>query len=330
MNKKIGFLCILVFALCFGVSGLSETKEVFASVDEKEIIKLSDKVYPYLSFEGYTDAEIKVMTILESAKAKKVVDMEEIDPDNENYNEVDLKEYEKASKKLFGKVIPLGLKGKIEGKFQSYYDKKTKTIYQAVFYDPGDVTIKRNKRTVKKLTNNTFVVENLDSSYHPLSLDKRPTKKMEVFIKKTKKGYLISDIKLTNISDDTVKLGEEDVKNQIKNIKKWFAKQPKDVVRKDFKKDDCSYTTLRHKHNIVFIYEKYGVEEKRYYYKDGIPVRVMESENGKVVYQYDLTLDKNGNRLLNGKEEFDDDWEEAIALFAGADNAYYWIEKWEK
>lgn len=50
----------------------------------------------------------------------------------------------------------------------------------------------------------------------------------------------------------------------------------------------------------------------------------------KVVYQYDLTLDKDENYLLNGKKEFDDNWEKAVELFTGADNAYYLVESWEK
>lgn len=327
--RKIGLGALL---LVFGVGILGGIFKENATAKENydAVIRLSDKVLPDFSFANSTEDEIKVMTILNSAKAKKRIDYMDIIPGEEQYHEFDLKEYEKESKKLFGKILPHGLREKLEGGFQTYYDKLTKTIYQEAFYDPGDITIKRNKRIVKKGKKNSYVVENWDSYFYPLSMDKKPTKKMEVFIKKTKKGYVISDIKLSDLSEKVVKISEKDVKKQIKNIKKWFLKQPKNVIKKSFKKEGSSYIILKHQHDIIFIYEKDQATERRYYYKDGIPIRVMYSEDGKLLHSYDLSYDKTGEYLVNGKHELGDDSELIGGYFVGADQTYNQIETWMK
>lgn len=325
---KRGFLKwifgIVFFGMIIGILG----EKVSAKENYDAIFKLSEKVLPDFSFANSTDDEIKVMTILHSAKAKKRIGYADIIPGEEQYHEFDLKEYEKTSKKLFGKIIPHGLREKLEGGFQTYYDKATKTIYQEVFYDPGDLTIKRNKRIVKKRKKDLYVVENWDSYFYPLSMDKKPTKKMEVFIKKTKKGYVISDIKLSDLPEKVVKISSKDVKNQIKNIKKWFLKQPKNVLKKSFKKEGGSYIVLKHQQDIIFIYEKYGTIERRYYYKDGVPIRIMESEDGELLYTYDLSFDSKGEYLVNGKHEMEGDQESVMRFFVTADQTYNIVDLW--
>lgn len=325
--KSKAIFCVLITALLLGIHLFFDVDTLFAKDNSKEIIKLSDKVLPDFSFANSTDDEIKVMTILHHAKAKKRIPYEDILPGEEQYHEIDLKEYEKTSKKLFGKVIPHGLRDKLEGGFQTYYDKATKTIYQEVFYDPGDVTIKRNKRILKKLKKGSYVVENWDSFYYPLFLEKKPTKKMQVFIKKVGKKYIITDLKLSDLPEKVLKLSTADVKKQIANIKKWFVKQPKNVVRKDFKKDGNSYSVLMQDNDIIFIYEKEGAIERRYYYKEGVPVRIMHTEDGDLFYTYDLSYDKKGY-LVNGKREIEGHPESVMGFFATADYTYNKVDAW--
>lgn len=326
--KKRSIFVFLMALFYLGVTAKVFEIKLHAKEVEKEVLRLSEKVLPDFSFANSTDDEIKVMTILHSAKAKKRVDMAEVHPDEHFYNEFDLKEYEKASKKLFGKVIPHGLLEKLEGGYQTYYDKATNTIFQEVFYNPGDSLIKRNKRTVKKLKKDSFKVEYLDSLYYPLSLDKLPTKKMQVYIRKKGKNFVISDIKLFDFKGSSLKLTGEDVKKQILAIKKWFVKQPKNVVKKSFKREGNSYITLTEKNNLIFIYEKEKQTERRYYYKDGIPVRIMETKNGKLLYSHDLSYDKKGSFLVDGKKTIEGDPEWIMSYFLEADYVYNKVDAW--
>lgn len=82
----------------------AKEKEVYEA-----ILKFSDKVLLNFSFSDATEREIKVLTILAAAKAKATVDYEILSPLHPQFDEYDLSEYNKVSKKLFGKVLSHGL-----------------------------------------------------------------------------------------------------------------------------------------------------------------------------------------------------------------------------
>lgn len=317
---SIAVLCILSFVLApFGAI------KAEAKSEREKVVELANKVRPYDLLWKDRD-EIEVAVVLANTKPK--VAREALSPEPTVYNEYRLSDFEKTSKALFGKVIETNFESKKNEKYAKiYYNSKTKTIYAPLSYDPGDWIAFTKHREVKA-TKDGFEVINYDVNYHWMEIDRRPNQLTKIRIKpsgSSKYGYIITGIERADFSSSKLNLSKKAVDNQLKLIKKWYAKPTAADRKEGYEKDGMKYSTLYHDDNLVFVMKNDGHSVFRYYYKYGVLIHAIEStvKGNKTLKKYEAEF-KNGFYYINRNNMFDapEYIEDLMELIEEADYAF--------
>lgn len=294
-----------------------------AKSEREKVVELAAMVRPYDLYEVHDD-EVEIAVVLANTKPK--IARKADSPYKTIYNEYRLEDFQKTSKRIFGKVIELKIATKKNVRSPvMYYNSENRTIYLPLFYDPGDTVIFTKHREVKT-KDGSFEVSNYDVTYHWSGVDRRPTKVTKIKIKPSPKyGYIITSIKREELPLSKMDLSKKAVDKQIKQIKEWYNKPTSADRKEGYERDKIKYSMLYHDDNLVFVVKNDGDKVFRYYYKYGVLIHAIEStaKGNKTLKTYEAYF-KNGDYYINNHNVFrSPDWiEELTELIKDADQTF--------